>query len=138
MLEGLKRYSTTTLDVESDSGYYMGFEVFEMENGPLFSSETEGGKHKILIDLDCDHVYVPSSTSGHGHLYVNQELPLNEYLRLLRVLADVNVISYDWYDVVCSNQRAFLRHPDMKKGQWAMAVVEALKSAMIGPLDDQV
>lgn len=40
-------------------------------DGNVISSHTAEGKHLPVIDLDYDHEYVPSTTPGHGHLYLN-------------------------------------------------------------------
>lgn len=32
------------------------------------------GKHAAIIDLDFPHEYVPSTTTGHAHLYLNVEI----------------------------------------------------------------
>jgi hypothetical protein len=37
----------------------------------LVSSLTIDGKHMPILDLDFPHSYVPSSTRGHAHLYLN-------------------------------------------------------------------
>lgn len=45
------------------------------ENANLVSSRTEAGTQKMILDLDFDHEYVKSTKPGHGHLYLNVELP---------------------------------------------------------------
>lgn len=40
----------------------------------LISSKSRSGTQRPIIDLDFPHAYVPSSTDGHAHLYLNQEI----------------------------------------------------------------
>lgn len=54
----------------------------------------ERSDHWPVIDLDVPHVYVPSRTAGHGHLYIMPSIPLThtEYGNLLKALRDARII----------------------------------------------
>jgi hypothetical protein len=50
--------------------------------------------HWPVIDLDLPHLYVPSRTEGHGHLYLMPNIPLThaEYKELLTALRKARII----------------------------------------------
>lgn len=52
----------------------------------LISSRTEGGMHKPILDLDWQHRYVPSTTGGHAHLYLDIEISYARWLLLMIAL----------------------------------------------------
>lgn len=41
------------------------------EDANVVSSNLPDGKHAPIVDLDFPHRYVPSTTPGHGHLYLD-------------------------------------------------------------------
>lgn len=49
----------------------------------LISSKTEAGGQKPIFDLDFPHTYVPSTKPGHGHLYLDVEIPYWRWLVLI-------------------------------------------------------
>ena len=83
------------------------------ENGNLISSVLDTydfdeknpnlRKHWPVIDLDLPHLYVPSRTPGHGHLYLMPDRPLlhGEYENLLVALRDARIIGTgNWFQFV--------------------------------------
>lgn len=48
--------------------------------------------HFPVLDIDVPARYVPSSTPGHGHLYIDKLLNWRQYEELLRVLGKVGII----------------------------------------------
>lgn len=59
------------------------YQVETKELANLVSSKTRTGKHLPIIDLDFPHKYVPSSTEGHGHLYLNRPISRWRWVVLL-------------------------------------------------------
>ena len=71
--------------------------------------------HAPLLDLDVPHLYVPSSTPGHGHLYLDVELTQPEYFHLLDVLAKYGIIEGGWVAATKARGYATLRAPGVTK-----------------------
>lgn len=51
-----------------------------------------GGYHLPVLDLDIEHHYEPSSTSGHGHLFLNVPLSQLQMDELTDVLERLGII----------------------------------------------
>lgn len=56
------------------------------------SSLLEDGNHAPILDLDISHEYVPSSTPGHAHLYLNVSMSWRKYRRLLKALRRAGIL----------------------------------------------
>jgi hypothetical protein len=71
----------------------------ERNGANLVSSESAvvDGLHLPVIDLDMPHQYVPSSTEGHGHLYIDQPVTWNQYVNLMSALAEADLIGWPEY-----------------------------------------
>jgi hypothetical protein len=82
----------------------------------LVSSRLVTGKHAPALDLDIPHEYVPSSTPGHGHLYINVELPWWKYRVLLWALKLCGIIEKGFYNSSVKRKQSMLRLPGTKKG----------------------
>jgi hypothetical protein len=63
-------------------------------DAPYDASKPEDTLHWPVIDLDLPHVYVPSRTAGHGHLYLMPNVPLThkQYQEFLMALRNAHVI----------------------------------------------
>lgn len=53
---------------------------------------TGGGHHLPVLDLDIEHHYEPSSTAGHGHLFLNVPLSQLQMDELTDVLERLGII----------------------------------------------
>lgn len=71
----------------------------------------EPGKHMPVIDLDVPHYYVPSSTEGHGHLYIDTRMSWRKYERILRALAEADVLGWAEYVRALDRGATFARLP---------------------------
>lgn len=69
----------------------------------------DGISHSIVLDLDGDHEYRPSSTPGHGHLIIHTKMAKVDFFDLLQVLADYGVISEQWLAHAMDEGQAFVR-----------------------------
>lgn len=78
-------------------------------------SETKRGKHKPLLDLDFSHTYVPSSTPGHGHLYIHEDYDYQSYLNMMRCLRDSNLIQPGVFNSLERNGYNAVRLPWIRK-----------------------
>ncbi|MFY1688195.1 hypothetical protein [Plantactinospora sp. WMMB782] len=66
--------------------------VADVEKANLITSMVSGRMHKPVIDLDLPARLVPSSTEGHFHLYIDQAVPWEAYVKLLEALADAGLV----------------------------------------------
>lgn len=81
----------------------------------IIISETLTDKHIVQLDLDVEHLYVPSTTSGHGHLYINVELTWREYESLLKLLATFGIIQKGYVECAIERKHTGLRVPGLDK-----------------------
>lgn len=88
------RYSTVLQSshiAESDGEIKITNDV-PVQKANLICSDLPNGKHKPMLDIDIPAALVPSSTPGHGHLYLDKELTWEQYERLLTVLWECGII----------------------------------------------
>jgi hypothetical protein len=81
----------------------------------LVSSLTEDGRHMPAIDLDIPHSYLPSSTPGHGHLFIDMPMSWEQYELLLTVLHSVGIIEDGFFRLSLQRKASFLRKPGTYK-----------------------
>lgn len=87
----------------------------DISKATLISSQAKSGKHRPLLDLDLKAAVIPSSTSGHGHLYIDKELTWKQYQKLLNVLADLGIIEAGYRGASLARGYTALRLPWVKK-----------------------
>jgi hypothetical protein len=76
-----------------------------------FARET----HKPVLDLDIPAYLIPSSTSGHSHLYINIDIPWRRYRKLLRELKRCGIIEPGYYKASVHRRATRVRLPWIKK-----------------------
>lgn len=87
-------------------------EVTFAEDAVLVSSEQlENDGHLPVLDLDIPHHYVPSTTPGHGHLYLDTPLTTFEYGELLEVLQRLRIIEPGFRQGFIERGATFARLP---------------------------
>ena len=91
--------------------------VLYVEDADVIISQTaiEPDKHCPVIDIDIDHQYYPSSTPGHGHLYIDKALTWKEYKRLLKALVRAGIVEEGYYKAALSRGYTSVRLPWIKK-----------------------
>jgi hypothetical protein len=101
----------------SDSGFSQPTEEVDKSIATLVSSKIDGkpGLHAPAIDLDIPAALVPSSTPGHSHLYIDAEIPLDDYLDLLRVMVRCGLVEPGFYQAARKRKQTMLRRPGIKK-----------------------
>lgn len=84
--------------------------------GNLISSMVAPDKHRPVIDLDMPHVYVPSTTPGHGHLYINNVVldDMQHYL-LIQTLVQLGIIGQGSRVQLDAHGLSLTRPPHVKK-----------------------
>lgn len=100
-----------------EEGFYTKIpdEAASIETAELISSLTKKGTHRPLLDLDIPVVVIPSSTPGHGHLYIDKEMPWKDYQKLLNCLADLDIIEHGYRGASLARGYSALRLPWIKK-----------------------
>lgn len=87
------------------------------ENANLVSSvqvDSTGrptGLHLPVIDVDLPCDFVPSSTPGHGHLYIDKALTWDQYRILLHVLMVLGIVEPGYVAVSEKRGATFVRKP---------------------------
>lgn len=71
--------------------------------------------HRPILDIDIPMHIIPSTTEGHGHLYIDKELTWWEYKRLLHALADCGIIERGYLNVSIAREHTAVRLPWIKK-----------------------
>jgi hypothetical protein len=82
----------------------------------LVSSEViDSDLHAPTLDID-HHVWVePSSTPGHGHLFIDVPMTWDQYVRLLDVLVEVGIVEQGYRDASVERKATYLRLPHVRK-----------------------
>ena len=80
------------------------------------------GKHRVLLDLDVPHVYIPSSTEGHGHLVIDVPQDWENLNKLLQLMGDMGILQYGYVDATKSRGESWLRAPGVSKNEGGLAL----------------
>lgn len=81
----------------------------------LLSSLCKDGQHRPVLDIDVKARFVPSSTEGHGHLYIDHPLTWEQYEQVLIVLAEVGILEKGYVGAAISRKATFVRPEGVKK-----------------------
>ena len=73
------------------------------------------GKHMVMFDVDIPMTVVPSSTSGHNHVYFHTYVSREAFFRLLDELANCGVVEPGYCSASKARGFAALRLPWVKK-----------------------
>jgi hypothetical protein len=85
------------------------------QTAELVCSDVGMGLHKPVIDLDLPAKLVPSGTPGHSHLYLEQEVPFEDYMRILEALAFAGIVQWGFHDSTRERGFGSVRHPNRPK-----------------------
>jgi hypothetical protein len=85
---------------------------------------TAESMHRPILDIDIPMHIIPSTTEGHGHLYIDKEVSWSKYRRLLHALAECGIIERGYLNVSIAREHTAVRLPWVKKP--AEAPLEAL------------
>mgnify|MGYP006949394450 CR=1 FL=1 len=112
-------------------------EVAVIEDADIVTSEMTNrpGYHRPVLDIDMPVKVVPSSTSGHFHLFIDKELSWKRYRKLLKALVAAGII--EWGYLGASEERGFtgVRLPWKKKEQES---IETPRCARCHKTPDQI
>jgi hypothetical protein len=73
--------------------------------------------HALLIDVDCPAWLIPSSTGGHGHLYVDLDIPDAALWRFLDAAAGIGLVEEGYVNACRERGMTSLRAPWIVKGE---------------------
>ena len=104
MPEGVSRklWYVPNLDPDRDQekeGYKSVPETPTVAHRPnVVSAECTDGYYRLILDIDIPHVYVPSSTPGHGHMYFpSLEFDsVDSYFSALDRLAELGILQHEY------------------------------------------
>lgn len=115
---GLKRlFARANLTEATDADYTpQEFQFVPESDANLITSATgKGDWHLPVLDLDIPHTYVPSSTEGHGHLYLDTPVKWSDYEKLLRTLARLGILEHGYVEASIAKGATMVRKPGVKK-----------------------
>lgn len=81
----------------------------------VISSELPDGRHAPCIDVDVKALLLPSSTPGHGHLYIEKPMSWFRYRVMLRAMAFAGVVEPGYYRASVARRGTHLRLPWVEK-----------------------
>jgi hypothetical protein len=81
----------------------------------LIGSLCEDGLHRPVLDFDIPSSYHPSSTPGHAHLYIDKPLKWDDYVKLLKVMAEVGILEEAYVEHSIRQKMTFVRPPWVQK-----------------------
>lgn len=92
-------------------------DVTDIREANIVSSKVDGAEdlHKPILDIDLPVKVVPSSRPGHGHLYIDKEMPWDDYAMLLKTLWLVGIIEKGYLDASLKRKCTCVRLPWIKK-----------------------
>ena len=85
------------------------------EDANVVSSHLSTGLRAPIIDLDFPHQYIPSTTPGHGHLYLNRPISRWREIILLWGLYMGGVIEKGYFIWSIRRGGTFVRRPGVMK-----------------------
>lgn len=81
----------------------------------VISSELPDGRHAPCIDVDVKALLLPSSTPGHGHLYIEKPMSWFRYRVMLRAMVFAGVVEPGYYRAGVARRGTHLRLPWVEK-----------------------
>lgn len=132
MFRGRKTYKVNKWCVSSSDGFAEDREEVDIDfpsdaslDADVVSSEvahphrpsrSTAGWHMPVLDIDVPHHYEPSTTPGHGHLYIDVPVEWPEYAVILRALGDAGILEPGYVGASLDRRATFVRLPWIKKG----------------------
>ena len=94
----------------------------------LIMSHTPFGNHVLILDIDDEHFYRESSSTGHGHLIINKELSFDDMVEVLEVLGKHGIIQEGFVEGTKRRGYASVRTPwavkDREMDDWSFRMIE--------------
>jgi hypothetical protein len=89
----------------------------DKDEANLITSKVLGNDqlHKVVLDVDIPARLIPSSTEGHFHLYIDKQIPWDNYVDLLGALAECGIIEAGYANASVERGYTAARLPWIKK-----------------------
>ncbi len=123
-------YAATLNDLSSVSEDLMEVPDAERCAANLVSSACSDGSHAPVIDLDHRARLVQSTTPGHSHLYIDENVSWRQYRALLTGLYRCGLIDASVYWRSLDREATYVRPPWVQKTQ-----DEAARGSIAAPCD---
>jgi len=85
------------------------------DNANLIASLLEDGMHAPVMDIDFSARLIPSSTSGHFHLYFNKLITWRQYRHLLKGFYKSGLMARSTYIRAIQRGMSHVRCPNIPK-----------------------
>lgn len=85
------------------------------ESPNLISSITTDGKQMPIIDMDFPHHFLPSTTPGHSHLYIDVKMSKLQWAILMWALYQAGVVELGYFVWSIRRGGNFMRLPGTHK-----------------------
>lgn len=76
--------------------------------------------HAPCLDIDYHAFLIPSSTSGHFHLYLDRITTWKKYRRFLKAAMKAGLIEEGYYRMSVQRKGTFLRMPHVRKNDGSL------------------
>lgn len=85
----------------------------------MFASDVQpaGNYHMPVLDIDYPAHLIESSTPGHYHLYLNQWVQWDDYVKLLKCMQRCGLLQSGFVKNSVKRGASFTRLPGVKKGE---------------------
>lgn len=119
--DGLDHADNSDVDVEGFLNAGRRGNLRFDDDGNLVSSlvDLQADVFMPILDLDIPHTYVPSGTSGHGHLYLDIQMSAAQQELLVTVLVGLGVLGQGSATQLQAWGMNMVRRPSLKKGDQA-------------------
>lgn len=92
--------------------------VDDIKEAHVLNSEQKGtGLHRPVLDIDFPVTVIPSTTPGHGHLYIDKPMSWTRYKKLLLALEAAGIIQPGYVDASVERGYTSVRLPWIKKSK---------------------
>ncbi len=81
----------------------------------LLSSLCHDGKHRLVLDFDFPARWVPSTTPGNGHLYIDKPMTWAEATKLMNVMKEVGLLQSGFVKAALVRKATHVRPEWVKK-----------------------
>lgn len=113
--KSLDEYSKFQASIQDEANAAASPRESNPDDANLISSEVRPDVHMPVIDCDFGIQAVASTTPGHYHLYVDQELTWDQYKALLDGFFKAGLIQQGWYRNAMNDKRSYVRLPHVRK-----------------------
>lgn len=122
--EYVRGHRLATISVKDENDEYQNETVptDKLDEAEVVTSQSNiehwfgtGIMHRPVLDIDFPATVIPSTTPGHGHLYIDKLLTWDQYEKLLNVLAEVGIIEQGYAGASIARQHTAVRLPWVRK-----------------------